>query len=188
MKFLGKWLILAVFTITINSCVLFSGGAVWKAMNEINASSLSSENEEFQQKAGINLTVVKRGLWSVQSTHKNTMITSYYKNLLDNNLVFSLVENQKEYAQQKTIENKIIITVNNQFQSYTAYEKAILLVVSTSSLALLNDPNFKRNEIPNMFFKFIEEYEAEGLPDIINSQWYKNKEILITDNGGIIIG
>jgi len=187
MKQFKKCLILMVFVFTLNSCVLFSGGAVWQANNKITASTLSSENEDFQQKTGINLTSVKRGLWSMQSTFKNNMINSYFENLMDNNLIFSLDENQKEYAQQKTVDNIINITINNQFQSYTAYEKAILLIASTSTLALLNDPKFKKNEIPKMFFKFIESYDTNELPDIINSQWYKNKEILITDDG-IIIG
>jgi len=187
MKLFVKCLILTVLVITINNCALFSGGAVMQAINEIDASSLSSENEDFQQKAGIKLIVVKRGLWSMQSTFKNSMMNSYYKKLLDNSLVYSLDENQKEYVQQKTLDNVINITVNNQFQSYTEYEKAILLIASTSTLALLNDPNFNKKEIPNMFFKFIESYDAREIPGIVNAQWYKKKDISITDNGGIII-
>lgn len=179
------WLIGFIFI--INSCVIFSGGAVLQAINEINASVLSAENENFQQKAGIDIIVVKRGLWSMQSTYKNSMIKLYYKSLLDNNLVFSLDDSKKEFAQQKTIDNIINITINSQYQNYTAYEKAILLIASTSTLALLNDSNFNKNEVPNMFFKFIGEYEAERLPGIINAQWFKNKKLLITDDHGIII-
>jgi len=187
MKQYVKCLILTVLVITINSCALFRGGAVWQASNEIDASSLSSENEDFQQKAGIRLILVKRGLWSMQSTFKNSMINSYYKKLLDNNLVYSLDENQKEFAQQKTVDDIIHITINNQFQYFTEYEKAIILIASTSTLALLNDPNFNKKEIPNMFFKFIESYDAKEIPGIIYTQWYTKRDILITDNGGIII-
>jgi len=179
------WLIGLI--LIINSCALFSGGAVLQAINEINASVLSAENENFQQKTGIELIVVKRGLWSTQSTHKNSMIKLYYKSLLNNNLVFSEDDNKKEFAQQKTIDNIIYITINNQYQSYTKYEKEILLIASTSTLALLNDSNFNKNEIPNMFFKIIGDYEAESIPGIINAQWFKSKKILITDEHGIII-
>jgi len=175
------------FSFIINSCAIFSGGAVLQAINEINASVLSAENEDFQQKAGIELIVVKRGLWSAQSTHKNSMIKLYYKSLLDNHLVFSIDDSKKEFAQQKTIDNIINITINNQYQSYTKYEKEILLIASTSALALLNDSAFNKNEVPNMFFKIIGDYDAKEIPGIINAQWFKNKKLLITDDHGIII-
>jgi hypothetical protein len=179
------WLIGFIFI--INSCVLFRGGAVLQAINEINASALSAENENFQQKAGIELIVVKRGLWSAQSTHKNNMIKLYYKNLLDNQLVFLVNDTQKEFAQQKTIDNIINITINNQYQNYTKFEKEILLIASTSALALLNDSNFNKNEVPNMFFKIIGDYDPKEILGIINAQWFKNKKLLITDDYGIII-
>jgi hypothetical protein len=179
------WLI--GFILIINGCALFSGGTVLQAINEINASNLSVENENFQQKAGINLIVVKRGLWSMQSTYKNSMINLYYKSLLDNHLVFSVDDSKKEFAQEKTIDNIINITINSQYQNYTAHEKAILLIASTSTLALLNDTNFNKKEVPNMFFKFIGDYAPEEIPGIINAQWFKNRKILITDDHGIII-
>jgi len=180
-------LILIFIVLVINSCVIFNGVAVLHAINEINASVLSAENEKFQQDSGIDLTVVKRGLWSIQSTNKNSMIELYYKSLLDNNLVFSMDDSKTEFAQQKTVGNTICITINSQNLPYTKHEKAILVIVSTSTLALLNDPNFNKNEIQNMFFKFIGEYDANEIPGIINAQWFKNKKILITDDGGIII-
>jgi len=176
-----------LFGFIINSCALFGGGAVLQAINEINASVLSAENENFQQKTGIELIVVKRGLWSAQSTYKNNMIKLYYKSLLDNNLVFSVDNSKKEFAQQKTIDNIINITINNQYQNYTKYEKEILLITSTSVLALLNDSNFNKNEVPNMFFKIIGDYDPAEIPGIINAQWFKNKKILITDDHSIII-
>jgi hypothetical protein len=187
MKKFIKILWLISFILIINSCVILRGSAVLLANNEINASVLSAENENFQQKAGINLTVVKRGLWSMQSTYKNSMIKLYYKNLLDNRLVFSVDDSKKEFAQQKTIDNTISIIINNQYQYYTEYEKAILLIASTSTLALLNDSSFNKKEVPNMFFKFIEEYDAIEIPGIINAQWFKNRNILIVDCGIIII-
>jgi hypothetical protein len=180
------WLI--VFILVINGCLIYRGSAVLLANNEINSSVLSVENDNFQQKAGINLTVVKRGLWSMQSTYRNSMIEFYYKSLLDNRLVYLMDDDKKEFAQQRAIiDNTISIIINSQFQLYTEYEKAILLIASTSTLALLNDPNFNRNEVSNMFFKFIGEYDAKEIPGIINAQWFKNRNIVITDIG-IIIG
>jgi len=179
------WLIGILFI--INSCVIFNAFSIMSVNKEINASVLSSENEDFQKKSGINLTYVKRGLWSMQSSYKNKMINFYFKSLMDNRLVFSLDENVKELAQQKTIDNTIIIVINNQFQYYTEYEKSILLVAATSTLALLSDENFNKNEVPNMFFNFINSYDTKEIPGIINAQWFKDRKILITNNS-IIIG
>lgn len=78
------------FILTINNCVIFNAGAVLLANKEINATVLSTENEYFQQAAGINLAYVKRGLWSMQSTFKNKTIEKYYRSLLDNRLTFVL--------------------------------------------------------------------------------------------------
>jgi len=179
------WLIGILFI--INSCVIFNTFSIMSVNKEIIASVLSSENEDFQNKSGINLTYVKRGLWSMQSSYKNKMINFYFKSLMDNSLVYSLDENGKELAQQKITENTISIVINNQFQNYTEYEKSILLVAATSTLALLNDDNFNKNEVPNMFFNIFKHYDTEEIPGIINSQWYKDKKIVITNNG-IIIG
>jgi hypothetical protein len=175
------------FIFTVNNCVIFSGGAVLKAANEINASVLSAENESFQKEAEINLTIVKRGLWSMQSTYKNSMIELYYKSLLDNRLVYSVDNSKNEFAQQNHNNDTIGIVINGQYQDYTEFEKAILLIVSTSTLALLRDSNFNKNEVPNMFFKFIGEYNPSEILGIINAQWFKNKSITIIDDS-IVIG
>ena len=171
---------------TINSCVLLNGAAVMQASNEINRSVLSIENENFQQEYGIELIFVKRGLWSMQSTFKNSMIELYYRSLLDNRLVFSFDSAVREFAQQRIIDDEINIVINGQFQNFTEYEKAILIIASTSTLALLRDTNFNQNEVQNMFFRFIETYDKEDIPNIVNAQWFKDKNITIINNGVII--
>jgi len=183
--FQNFWLMAIIFT--INSCALLGGAAVLQASREIDQSTLSSENENFQKESGINLTVVKRGLWSMQNTYRNSSIEIYYKSLLVNDLVFSLNNDQRELVRQNINGNDINIAINRQFQNYSEYEKEILLIVSTSSLALLRDNTFNRNDIPQMFFRFINEYDTREIPGIINAQWYKDRNITIT-NDGIIIG
>ena len=172
---------------SINSCALLGGAAVMQASSEINKSVLSIENENFQQEYGIELIIVKRGLWSMQSTFKNSMIELYYRSLLDNRLIFSFDNVKREFAQQRIIDDRISIVINGQFQNFTEYEKAILIIASTSTLALLRDTNFKQDEVLNMFFRFIDEYDKRDIPNIISAQWYKDKNIIIT-NDGIIIG
>jgi hypothetical protein len=172
--------------LTINSCVLLRGAIVIQASSEINQSVLSIENENFQQEYGIELIVVKRGLWSMQSAFKNSMIELYYRSLLDNHLVFSFDSIKKEFAQQRIIGDMINIVINGQFQNFTEYEKAILIIVSASTLALLRDTNFKQDEVPDMFFRFIDKYDKKNIPNIISTQWFKDKNIMIIDDGVII--
>jgi hypothetical protein len=187
MKLLTQIFSLTICAIFITGCAIFGGAAVMAANNEINKSTLSVENENFQQEAGINLTIVKRGLWSMQSTYKNSMIELYYKSLLDNRLVYSVDNSKNEFAQQNHNNDAISIVINGQYQDYTEFEKAILLIASTSTLALLRDSNFNKNGVPDMFFKFIGEYDPSEIPGIINAQWFKNKSITIIDDS-IIIG
>jgi hypothetical protein len=185
-KYIGVFGLMAcIFTIT--SCALLGGAAVMQASSEINQSVLSVENENFQQEYGIELIIVKRGLWSMQSTFKNSMIELYYRSLLDNRLVFSFDSIRREFAQQRIIDDMISIVINGQFQNFTEYEKEILIIASTSTLALLRDTNFKQDEIPNMFFRFIDEYDKTDIPNIISAQWFRGKNIIIA-NDGIIIG
>jgi hypothetical protein len=157
------------------------------AIAEIDKSVLSEENEIFQQEANVELIVVKRGLWSTQNTYRNKMIEHYYKSLLTNNLEYSINKSQEEFAKKTAINDKIKISINdNIFNEYTGYEKALLIITSTSALALLGDENFSKEQIPNMFFKFFDEYDASEFPGIANAEWYKAQKIKITDDGIII--
>jgi len=171
---------------TINSCAILGGVAVLQAIGEIDRSALSIENENFQQEYGIELIVIKRGLWSMQSTFRNSMIQLYYRSLLDNRLVFSFNSDIKEFAQQVIIDDRINIVINGQFQDFTEYEKAILIIASTSTLALLRDTNFNQDKVQNMFFRFIERYDEKDIPNIVNAKWFKDKNITTTNNGIII--
>jgi hypothetical protein len=179
------------FIFIISGCAIFSGLVVWGANAEIGASALSNENKLFQQESGIDLTFVKRGLFSMKYTYENSMVELYYKSLLNNNLVYSVDDGKAEFAQQKITDDTVRIVINGQFQNYTGHEKAVLLVASTSALALLRDSNFNKNEIMNMFFKIIWDYDAtydgNRMPNIKNTPWFKNENIMITDDS-IIIG
>jgi hypothetical protein len=175
------------FILVVNSCAIFSGLSVWGANIEIGASKLSDENKLFQQESGINLTYVKRGLYSLIYDSPNSMIELYYKSLLNNSLVFSVDDSKAEFAQQNITDDTIRIVINGQYQNYTDYEKMALLVASTSTLALLRDPNFSKNEITNMFFEIIGYYDAARIPGIVNTEWFKNRNLMIT-NDSIIIG
>ena len=188
MKRIIQVLLVTTITLVISSCVIISGGAVLKASSEINKSVLSAENEIFQQESGINLIVVKRGLWSMQNSYKNKMINTYFNSLLNNQLVYSINNDQEEYAKQSFSGNNINISIKiSQNQNYTDYEKAILVIASTSTLALLRDTNYNKSNIPRMFFNFIQSYDDNDIPGITNTQWYKDKSISLTDNGIIII-
>jgi|GEM_PF-6103023 len=186
MKIFLQILSLLITVLLINSCVLFNGLSVIVANKQINQSALSIENEIFEQEYGTELVFVKRGLWSMQDSFSNNSIKLYFINLLDNNLTYSLKNNQDEFVKQVNKDDKINIFVNNQFSNYSIYEKAILLIVSTSTLALMSDRSYNQKNVPNMFFNFIDSYDAKEIPNIINSQWYKSKNITITDDGIII--
>lgn len=169
-----------------NSCLLLNIGGMMQANSEIEKSVISAENEKFEREFDINLTHIKRGLWSAQDYSRNHAIDLYYKSLLNNHLVYSMDFSQIEFAQQAISDNNISIVINNQFENYTEYEKMVLLISSTSALALLHDASFKNNEIPKMFFNIIESYNDGKISGIINAQWYKSKNITFTDNGIII--
>jgi hypothetical protein len=155
------------------------------------ASVLSDENKLFQQESGISLTFVKRGLYSVNYEYQNSMIELYFGCLLNNYLVYVVDDSKAEFAQQRITEDTIWITINGQFQGYTYYEKCVLLVASTSALALLHDPDFNKNEIMNVFFNIIRDYNAtndgNGMPNILNAEWFKNRNFMLTDDS-ILIG
>jgi hypothetical protein len=174
MKRLVQILMLMGFVLSISACV----------------TGMSAENKVFQQEAGIDLTFVKRGLYSVNYGYRNSMIEQYYRSLLNNALVFVLDDSRDEFAQQKFADDTLSITINGQFQDYTYFEKAVLLVASTSALALLHDPSFNKNEISNMFFNIIRDYDAtydNRMPNIANAEWFKNRNLMITDDS-ILIG
>lgn len=171
----------------ISGCVLIQGVGVWAAITEIDNSILSVENENFEQESGIDLTVVKRGLWSMQSTFNNKMINTYYKALLDNQLVYSINMTQAEYAKQTKTANNISIIINNSyFQDFTEFENALMLVASTSTLSLLQDNVSNKNDAKKLFFDIFDKYEHRDISNIRNAQWFKDKNISITDNGIII--
>jgi len=183
MKGVTGFLCLLIAILLINSCAIFSGGAVWAASNQINQSSLSAENEQFEQDYGIKLVIIKRGLWSMQNTYKNKSMEQYFLNLLNNNLTYTLNNDQDEFVKQVVQDDNINIIVKNQFSNYSDYERAILLIASTSALALLSDTGYNQNNVSKMFFNFIESYDTSELPSIVNSQWYKNKRITIKGDG-----
>jgi hypothetical protein len=101
-------------------------------------------------------------------------------------LIFSVNEEQKEFAQQEIRDDGIKIFINNQYRDYSEFERFVMLLASTSTLALLRDTNFKQNEIPNMFFKFVNAYDDGSMPGITNAEWFKTRNITVTDNGIII--
>ena len=175
-------LCLLVIILIVNSCAIFGGGIA----GQINQSSLSPENTLFEQEYGIELVWVKRGLWSMQDTFRNKTINQYFLSLLDNTLTYSLNNNQDEFVKQVIQNDKINIIVRNQFSHFSDYERAILLIASTSTLALMSDTNYNQNNVPNMFFNFIASYSAREIPNIVNAQWYKNKNITITGDGVLI--
>ena len=186
MKFVKSIFCILAVLLLINSCAILSGGAVWAASRQIDDSTLSIENAAFEQESGIQLIVVKRGLWSMQNSFKIKSIELYFLSLLDNSLTYLLNTNQNEYVKQTIQNEKIIITTNNRFNNYSDYERAILLIASTSTLALISDTSFNQRNTQNMFFSFIDSYDSREIPNIVNSQWYKNKNITITANGIII--
>jgi hypothetical protein len=186
-----RGLMVAVLAVTgcilLNGCMAMLGLNVWRVNGEINRTALSAENEVFQRETGINIASVKRGLWSMQNAYRNKMIDLYFNSLMDNRLVFSVDGNQREFAQQEIRDNEEIgVSINNQYQNYSEYEKLIMVIASTSTLALRRDANFKQNEVPDMFFQFIKRYDDGDIPGIVNAQWYKDKNITVTDNGIII--
>ena len=170
----------------INGCAIFSGASVLAASNQIDRSELSADNAAFEQDTGIRLVVVKRGLWSMQNSFRNNTINKYFLSLLDNNLTYSFNNNQNELVRQIIHDEKINIIANNQFSFFSDYEKSILLIASTSTLALMSDAGYNQNNVPNMFFNFINSYDAADIPGIVNSQWYKNRNITITTDGILI--
>jgi hypothetical protein len=172
----------------IGGCAFFKGMAVIGINDEINNSQLSKENAEFERNTGVNLTVVKRGVWSMSSTYHNANIESYYNALISNDITFSVNENQKEFSRQTKNENKINITINGEYKKYTEIEKSVMIIVSTSTLALLKNQNTDKIKVQTMFFNFIDQYKnGYDINGIINSQWFKDKKVSITDDG-IIIG
>jgi hypothetical protein len=180
-------LMLIVLGLSINSCTIFRAFSVIGVGSAIDKSVLSAENEKFQEEAGLKLIVVKRGLWSMQDAFRNKKITLYYESLLDNRLEYSIDNTQEEFAKQIVSDNEIKISINiNIFQAYSAYEKAILLIASTSTLALLQDTSYNKQQIPNTFFNFIDTYDLSEVPDITASAWYKQKSVTINDSGIII--
>ena len=122
----------------------------------------------------------------MQNTFKNKSLEKYFISLLDNNLTYSLNNNQNEFVKQIIQGEKINIMTNNQFINYSNYERAILLIASTSTLALMSDTSYNQSNTKNMFFKFIESYDSRDFPNIANAQWYKNKNITITADGILI--
>jgi hypothetical protein len=180
-----------VFVFSLIACALFiSSCAMLGASKTIDKSSLSIENEKFQEEAGLNLIHVKRGLWSMQNTFKNKFIAHYFENLLDNRIEYSIDNSQEEFAKQIISDEKINISINtNIFQTYSGYEKAILLIASTSTLALFQDASYNKLQTKDMFYNFIysySNYEPATVPKIIEANWYKQKSISLTDNGIII--
>ncbi|MCL2211994.1 MAG: hypothetical protein FWB95_08745 [Treponema sp.] len=181
------WLFsLMAIILLINSCVIFNGAAVWAAASQINKTSLSTENANFEKESGIELVLVKRGLWSMQDFSKNKAIKNYFLSLLNNDLTYSLNNSQNEFVKQTIQDDKINIITNNKFNNYSNYERAILLIVSTSTLALMTESNYNPNNVKNMFFKFITCYDTRELPNIVNAKWYKSKNIILTTDGIII--
>ena len=177
---------LIVFILSNNSCILIDGIAVMAANGEIGRSVVSAENEDFQEKSGLNLVIIKRGLWSAQNTYWNKSIKKYYLNLLNNDLIFSLEQEQKEFALQVFQDDKTKIIINNQYQNYTGIEREILIITSTSCFALFSDDNYDQKNIPNMFFRIINGYSRNEIQGIIKSQWYKDKNVTVTKDGIII--
>jgi len=122
----------------------------------------------------------------MQNSFKNKSIEHYFLSLLDNNLTYLLNTSQNEFVKQTIQNEKILIVTNNQFNSYTDYERIILLIASTSTLALMSDASYNQRNTQNMFFSFIDSYDSRDIPNIVNTQWYKNKNITITSDGIII--
>jgi len=100
MKKLYQIFLLVVIILCMNSCFIFNASASLHANNIINQSELSAENKIFQKEVEIDLLVVKRGLWSAQFTFRNNAVKTYYNNLLNNDLIYSLNNIQEAFARQ----------------------------------------------------------------------------------------
>lgn len=177
-------IMLITILFVISSCAALGGINVLAASSKINNTGMSEENRLFQQNSEINLTYTLRSLWSIQDSSKNKVIKLYFNSILENQLTYSINNDQKEIVSQTIVEDQINISVNiTLFQNYTDLEKSLLLAVSTASLALLQDEKTNSEQIPNMFIKFIDDWRYDGL---VNTQWYKEKAITLTDNGIIL--
>jgi len=178
--------VMILFIITLNGCFISDTLSIMGAHKEIDKSKLSAENEIFEEKTGVDLTHVKRGLWSMHNEHHNKMINLYYKSLLNNRLVYCVDNTQSEIAKQISTDNGICIIVNNEFfQDYTQIEKEIFLIASTSALALSRDTEYDNNNVSNVFYKCNEDY-TPGNRNIINSQWFKERKVSVDGNGVVI--
>jgi hypothetical protein len=164
----------------VNGCAIIDGVSVLKANSEITKSELSSENESFEQESGINLTYVKRGLWSMQFDHRSRQIKAYFDGLMNNTVIFVFDPEQKEYARQKREGDTVFIIINRDFTDFSNLEKAVMLTAAVSSLAVLNDAGTNKTDAVNMFFKCINGYYPDDIPAIINSGWYKAKGVTVS--------
>ena len=185
MKIFVRIILLAFCVSTITGCTILNVFAMLGAGSTINKTVLSEENENFQEITGIELIHVKRGLWSMQNEHRNKMMKHYYESLLDNKIVYTVDNSQNEFAKQVVNDDVISISINSDFlQDFTQLEKAIMLIASTSTLALLKDVNYNKN-IEFIFFKCIEGYTPEN-KNITDSLWFRSRSVSISNDSVII--
>jgi|GEM_PF-6509500 len=145
---------------------------------------LSQENRDFQNKTGINLTFVARGIYSQAYSHQNQDYGDIYNKLITNNIILSVDEAQEEWATYICEDEIIYITINNLYSKYTNHSNNAFLTSTVFAIGLLS-MGYPHEEIEPQFYYIISNYANYGVnvTSIVSDDLFINGDFKIVDNG-----
>ena len=149
------------------------------------SSPKSPENTQFQKDAGVSLTFVKRGLYSIPKQYNDTGFESYYNKLTNNQIIFSLNETQTEFAVFLNEDENMQIKINPMFIKYKDGSKNALITATAYAIGLLETGNTSLSVIEERFYNIISDYAKYGVDvsSIVKDEAFKDRKFKITNEG-----
>jgi hypothetical protein len=163
----------------------------------------SPENVEFQNITGIDLAIVKRGLYSIAHEYKDAASQEIYDKLLKNIVTLKVDENQSElvkYVSETSLstmpvngtelvleKTNLFVTINGYYKDFSDIEKCVLLVGILSTVGLMNSPEAQAPDAAyiNRFYESINMYLESGydVSGLVNDEFYRDKKVAVVDGG-----
>jgi len=145
---------------------------------------MPQENIDFQVKTGINLTFVKRGVYSIYKSYNDNGYGDYFDKLVKNGIVFSVDESQKEWVLFTTSDETIYISVNGLYEKYSQSSRNVLMTATVYAIGLIR-LDVSSEIIEPRFYEIISNYGNYGLDvsSLLNDDTYVNKKFKVGSNG-----
>lgn len=146
------------------------------------------ENVDFRNKTGINLTFVKRGVYSLYKSNGDNGFESFWNKLAKNEISFFMNEDQEQFAILHTENGQLAMTINNLYFKYDMGSNNALMTAALYSIGLIQTGGTDTGTIEERFYNTPMLYSKSGydVSALINDDLFTQKKFKITEDAILV--